>query len=294
MNYFKKIVHKIGQHFFLKNLVLAICGLVVFLFILTIIFNIFTRHGQKYEVPNLVGMTLGQTDDLTKEASLELVINDSLYVAGTPAGTILDQLPEPGSSVKSGRKIFLVINSQMPKSEVIPYVTGFSLRQAKNLLESKGFEIKRLIYRNDMATNNVIGQSYNDASIARGSSVKAPLGSGIVLTVGVNGSSPLPMVPKVIGFTLREAKSRLWEIGLNVGNINRDADVNDQNISSAKVYKQTPGQQARASYGSNVMLFLTTNIDKVNSGSKTGDANASRISTTEDITDAELEKLLKE
>lgn len=294
MNYFKKIVHKIGKHFLLRNIVLAVCFIIVFLFVVSILLNLFTRHGQHYDVPNFEGLTMAQSSDLTAPASLELIVNDSLFVPGTAAGVILDQFPEPGSSVKSGRKIFLVINASSPKSEVIPYVTGSSLRQAKNTLEGKGFEIKQLVYRSDMATNNVIGQTYNGQTIARGSTVKAPLGSGITLIVGVSSSSPLPMIPKVIGLSLREAKSRLWEIGLNLGSVNRDADVNDQNEAQSKVYKQTPGQQSRVSYGSSVALYLTTDVKKINSGSKKGDAQASTIvDVDQEVTDEQLEELLR-
>lgn len=295
MEYFKKIVHKIGQHFLLRNIVFAVCGVIVLVFVINILLSIFTRHGQHNEVPDFVGMTIDAAAPLTDDASLEFVIVDSLFVPGTAPATILDQSPEAGSSVKSGRKVFLTINSVSPRSDVIPYVTGLSLRQAKNILEGKGFQIKRLIYRSDMATNNVIGESYDGREIVRGSSVKTTLGSGITLTVGRSASAPLPPTPKVVGLTLREAKSRLWEIGLNVGKISRDADVTDQNEDQAKVYKQSPAQQVRADYGTSVALSLTSKVDKVTDNSKKSDA-AARVMPKQDeqISDEELAKLLQE
>lgn len=290
------MINKISAHFLLRHIVLAVCGVIVFVYLVSVALNVFTRHGQRYAVPNMLGKTVEESTADIEEANLELVVIDSLFVPGLAPGSIIDQSPEPTSAVKSGRKVFLVINSLSPRSEVIPYVTGFSLRQAKNILEGKGFEIKRLIYKSDMANNNVIGQSYNGKDIVRGSTLKATLGEGITLIVGRSGGAPMPLVPKTIGLSLREAKSRLWEIGLNVGEVRRDADVTELNLEDARVYKQTPGQQSRADYGSSVTLYLTTRIDKINDGSRKADTNASKIvdAETDEVTPEELAKLLAE
>ncbi len=291
----KNIFNKISKHFLIRNLIIAICALLVFIYLVNLALNIFTRHNQKFNVPDLQGKTIEEVQHLIKDADLKLIVIDSLFIAGLTPGTIIDQSPEPTSYVKSGRKVFLTINSYSPRSEVVPYVTGFSLRQAKNMLETKGFEIKRLIYRSDMATNNVIGESYNGQEIVRGSTIKATLGEGITLTVGRAAGSPLPLVPKVVGLTLREAKSRLWEIGLNVGDIRLDADVNDSNLSEARVYKQTPDQQSRTDYGASVILYLSIDTNRVNQGVKRSDEDMRKAieNPVEDISEEELERLLQ-
>lgn len=296
MDFFKRLINKISNHFLLRNIVLSICAIIVFVYLVSVALNLFTRHGQRYSVPDFIGKTLDQAVPMTQDADLELVVIDSLFVAGMTPGTIIDQSPEPTSSVKSGRKVFLVINSVNPRSEVIPYVTGFSLRQAKNLIEGKGFEIKRLIYRPDMANNNVIGQSYNGKDIVRGSTLKATLGEGITLVIGRSASAPMPNVPKVVGLSVREAKSRLWEVGLNVGEVRRDADVTETNLADAKVYKQNPGQQIRLDYGSNVDLYISTKIDRVIDGSRKSDVDARKTvaDTAAELTQAELDALLSE
>lgn len=297
MEFFKKMIRRINDHFLLRNIALAVCGVIVFLYVVSLMLNIFTRHGQQYIVPDFVGVTLDQTDDLASDASLEIVVIDSLFVPGELPGSILDQNPKPTARVKSGRKVFVVINALNPKTAVIPFVTGYSLRQAKNILEGKGFQIDRLIYSPDIANNNVIGESFQNREIVKGSSLSAPLGSGIVLTVGRSASAPLLVTPKVIGLSLREAKSRLWEVGLNVGEVRRDADVTDRNESQARVYKQTPGQQLRTDYGSKVTLHLTTVESKISENSKKSDVEARRLPKEEEnpeLTPAEMEALLAE
>lgn len=295
MEFFKRMIRRINDHFLLRNIVFAVCGVIVFLFVVNILLSIFTRHGQQYVVPDFVGAVVGQTDNLTDDASLQVVVIDSLYVSGEKPGAILDQNPKPTARVKSGRKVFVVINATNPKMDVIPYVTGYSLRQAKNTLEGKGFQIERLVYSPDMANNNVIGESYQNREIVKGSTVQAPLGSGIVLRVGRSASAPLIVTPKVVGLTLREAKSRLWEVGLNVGEVRRDTDVTDRNEGEARVYRQTPSQQTRIDYGARVMLNLTSVGSKVTENSKKSDVEARRLPVEEEpLSQEELNALLAE
>lgn len=297
---FKRIIRTISQHFLLRNIILAFCLILVLLYLVNLMLNISTRHNEKYIVPDLNGKRIEQVADLIKEADLELIVIDSLYVIGAEPGSILDQSPKAGSGVKSGRKVFLTINSMNPRSEIIPYVTGYSLRQAKNMLEIKGFEIEKLIYKNDMATNNVIGQSFNGKEITRGSTLKATLGEGITLTVGVakgsNNETPLPLVPRVVGLTLREAKSRLWEIGLNVGEIIYDEKLSQAELSSAKVYKQVPDQQNRTDFGSRITMYMSTDLDKVEKGAIRSDENRRKIlsNPVEGVSEEELEAMFSE
>ncbi len=252
----------------LRQAILVLCAIIVLLTLVNFLLKVFTRHWQEFDVPEFVGKNFASIDELGAEADLEFVVIDSLYVVGLQPGTVITQSPQPNSKVKSGRKIFLVINSFSPRSEVIPYVAGYSLRGAKNILQGKGFEIEQLIYVPDMATNNVISQSYKGRQIANGSNLKATLGEGITLRVGKKADAPLPIVPNTVGLTLREAKSRIWEVGLNVGNIVKDKGITDMNLAEAKVYKQLPLQQTRLDYGGKVTLYLSIDKNRVEEGVK--------------------------
>lgn len=268
----------------LRNLVMALCLGIILYFVVNLCLGIYTRHGQKFIVPSMIGHTLSDAQRMAAEGELRLEVIDSLYMPKQKPGMILDQSPKPGMGVKSGRRIFLTVNASRPRTDVIPYVTGYSLRQAKNMLETKGFEIEKLVYRSDMATNNVLDELYKGKSITQGSRTEAELGSGITLVVGVNHSSPLPRIPKVIGLTLREAKSRLWEVGLNVGNVKYDSGITGTETEDARVYRQEPNQQSRTDYGGKVSLWLTLDTQKIASSSKSSDAAARRYAVDEEET----------
>ena len=269
----------------LRNVVMALCLGVILYFVVNLTLGIYTRHGQKFIVPQMIGHSYAEAEAMAEKGDLRLEVIDSLYMPKQRPGQILDQSPKPGMGVKKGRRVFLTVNAFRPRTDVIPYVTGYSLRQAKNMLETKGFEIERLVYKSDMATNNVLDELYKGKSITHGSRVEAELGSSITLVVGVNHSSPLPRIPKVIGLTLRQAKSRLWEVGLNVGRVRYDSNVKEEDREDARVYRQAPNQQSRNDYGGEVALWLTRDTQKVSSSSQSSDNATRRTIATEDDTD---------
>jgi beta-lactam-binding protein with PASTA domain len=270
----------IKNNLFLRNLVLAVCFIVIFIFVTHFVLNLATRHGQAFEVPDFNGLTMEEARAATVEARLQLEVNDSLYLPGRRGGIVLEQNPSPGSKVKSGRRIFLTINAYNPKMAQIPYVTGFSLRQAKNNIEVAGFEIDRLIYRDDMAANNVLEEQFDGRIIRPGSELQAPTGSGITLIVG-RGDETAVRVPKVVGFPLKDAKSRLWEQGLNVGAIVRDEGITELNLHQARVWRQSPGVGSVQALGTAVELHLSLDPEDISAGNAAADRAARQAAAAE-------------
>lgn len=251
----------------IRNVVLAVCFCIVGLFLLKISLNFATRHGEVYTVPDFSAMSIEEAQQAALHAKLRLEIFDSLYVVGMPGGVVLDQLPKAGARVKSERRVLLTINSHKQRKTRIPYVAGYSLRQAKNILMTAGFEIERLEYVEDMAMNNVLAQYYKSQQIVQDSQLEAEIGSGIILQVGFNPElQTKPAVPKVVGRSLKEAKSLLWEAGYNVGDIMRDVDITAANQNDCKVYKQEPNQAEELAWGDKVTLYITTDNEKVGRG----------------------------
>lgn len=266
MEFLKRLAQKINGNVITRNLVLAACGLVILVFLAQIMLNMFTRHGQVREVPDFSGMTVKEALKAGRGGNLSIEINDSLYAPQFEGGVILEQNPSPGAKVKSGRSIFVTVNSFSQKKVEIPYVTGFSLRQAKNNLEVAGFVIDRIIYRSDIATNNVLEQKYDGKTITPRSRIEAEIGSGVTLIVGLAPDAGLQPVPRIVGFSLREAKSRLWEAGFNIGRITRDEGVTTINEREAKVYSQSPPVGSRQNHGSDIDMSITLDEDKVAKG----------------------------
>lgn len=222
-----------------------------------------TRHGARCTVPDFSGIALADAEQLAKKHDLELHINDSLFVPAYEGGIILDQLPKGGVEVKPGRTVYITINSFRQKMVPVPYVASRSLRQAKNMLEIAGLEIKELIYRPDMATNYVLEEFYERQQILADSHIEAEMGSGITLYVGVEPSENNTFVPQVVGLSLHDAKGRLWESGLNVGKVIYEEGINLLNQKQARVYAQSNPAEQGLALGTPVDLMLTLDLDRV-------------------------------
>lgn len=228
-----------------------------------VVMQIGTRHGSRRTVPDFSGVQLLEAQRLARKNDLRLQINDSLFVPVYEGGIVLDQLPKGGVEVKPGRTVYVTINSFRQKMVPVPYVADRSLRQAKNMLEIAGLEIAQLIYRTDMATNYVLDQYLGKQKITETSDVEAEMGSGVTLYVGVQPGHGVTVVPQVIGLSLRDAKSRLWELGLNVGKVAFDSDINLLNQKDAYVYMQNPSAERHASLGAKVDIQLTLDTRKI-------------------------------
>ena len=256
-------ISRLRQRPLLWNITLIAAIILAMAIAAHLLMQIGTRHGARRNVPDFSGFPLEKACEIARKYDLRIQINDSLFVPAYEGGIILDQLPEGGVEVKPGRKIYVTINSFRQKMVQIPYVADRSLRQAKNMLEIAGLEIAELIYRPDMATNYVLEEYFDGRPVTPKSRIEAEMGSGVTLYVGVEEGAGTTIVPQVVGYPLAQAKSRLWELGLNIGRIDFDEGINLLNQKDARVYLQTPGAERSAGLGSKVSLRLTLDEDKL-------------------------------
>ena len=257
--------------------VLIMLSLAGVIFLSSIMMNIITRHGTHRTVPDFMGAKIAQAQQMAKDAKLEIIINDSLFVPAYEGGGVVDQLPKGGVEVKAGRKVYVTINSFREKMVQVPYVAGRSLRQAKNMLEVAGLGIEKLVYEEDIATNYVLGEYVGTKQITDQSKVEIEMGSGVILKVGVQPENNTTIVPKAIGQSLQAAKSRLWEQGLNIGKVNFDDGINLLNQKNARVYRQSLAHNATANLGATVDLWLTLDDDVVEKSSAVSDKAAREL-----------------
>ena len=244
----------------LWNITLIVVVLLSLLILSYVALAIGTRHGMRRTVPDFTGLGLKDAQYYAEKKGLKLIINDSLYVPAYPGGMVLEQLPKGGVAVKEGRKIYITINSFAQKKLPMPYVAGRSLRQAKNMLEGAGFGIERLEYVEDIATNYVLAQYLGGVEVTAESDIKIEKGSGVVLKVGVSPDQNTTTVPRLLGRKLFDAKGKLWEQGLNVGEVTYDDGITLLNEDDARVCRQSVLQSSQLPLGSKVSLHLT--LDK--------------------------------
>ncbi len=223
-----------------------------------------TRHGAHCTVPHLEMLSMAEAERLAALDDLKLIINDSLYAPSYEGGLILDQLPKPGVVVKPGRTIYLTVNAMQRRMVDVPYVAERSLRQAKNMLDVAGLSIAELIYEDDLAGNYILSQYNGSEEVNADSNIKAAVGSGITLHVG-RGDNDITITPLILGLTLREAQSTLWNSGLNVGNIKHIGEIDVTNHNQARVMQQSVRAEHESRLGDRVSIRLSLDHAKVDS-----------------------------
>ena len=243
-----------------RNHFLAALGLTIVLLWLTMqILSLYTHRGESLAIPDFSGMTMDQARQVAKKMSLRFEVEDSVFRAGRRPGTILMQNPGAGHKIKSGRMIYLTLVSSIPGQEEVPKLTDISLRQARVLLESKGFIVGNIEYKPSEFNDLVLDQKNKGVPILPGSHLDS--GSAIDLVVGQNGVSSETIVPDFTGMTLAEALVFFNDKQLVAGVVQFDATVFNRSDSMiAKIINQFPLADSTVFVpaGSAINLFLST------------------------------------
>lgn len=248
----------------LKHLVAAFFVVVVLIAGAIIFLNVVTKHGQELVVPDLSNLSVEQADSVASSRDMVIDVTDSVFVKRMRRGAVYRQNPVPGSHVKSGRRISLTINAINAKKITMPNLVGLSMRQAKAELLSRGLLLGKLIYVQDLATNNVLKQIYENSEIEPGSMIDSE--SVIDLVVGLNGYDFVTYVPDVLGLKRMSAVDAVQDNSLNVRSLRFDSTVKDYDDSlNAMVYRQSPvaSDSIHVKMGSDVTLYLTLDTGRM-------------------------------
>ncbi len=169
---------------FLKQLIFAAIGLIVFVFGVMKWLNVTTNHDQKIEVPNLEKMSLADVESKLEDLELNFVIIDSAsYNPNFPPKSVIEQSPEAGDFVKEQRKIYITLNPSGYADIEIPDLFGRTKRQATSQLLSIGFRVSsKEILVKDIAKDVVRGLKFNGKELKMGD--KVPKNSMITLMLG--------------------------------------------------------------------------------------------------------------
>jgi len=141
---------------FLLSLAL-IAGLFFFL-------NRYTRHNeQPIKTPDLLGLNVFEAKDRIEKSDLQMIVADTSYMDGKRKLEVIGQNPEANLLVKSGRKIYLTINSdKIPKVKMPDLAGKTSLRQAKNMLRANGLVLAEVIERQDPSVEDEVNKPVLD------------------------------------------------------------------------------------------------------------------------------------
>jgi len=99
------------------------------------IYLVLSGGEQLYEVPNLVGRTVREARFQLAQRNLQLLETESRPSAQYPAGIILAQIETPGTKLRKGTNVSVIVSTGMESGSIkVPDLTGKNVEEAKKLI----------------------------------------------------------------------------------------------------------------------------------------------------------------
>lgn len=154
--------------YFIKNILIYIGTIVLFIVLVVQGLKWYTRHNQQISVPSVENMTLAEAEQLIRSRGLVPEVIDCTYTSTVPPGTIIlgGQQPVAGYAVKSGRKVYLTYMAYGKEPTTMPNIEGESIETAKSELARCGLILGKIIEVPGFA--NVHAAKYKGAAISEG------------------------------------------------------------------------------------------------------------------------------
>lgn len=194
---------------------LAVLGTLLGLFILFnyILMPLYVKAGSTVQVPSVVGATQDEAEKTLAAAGLQPIAAETRPVPDEAAGTIINQNPAAGATVKEGRRVYLTISGGELMVSV-PSLRGRSVRDARFALERVGLRLGGMssVPSADIPQDAIVNQTIaGNTRVARGTAV------GIEVSLGPD-TAKIP-VPVLTGKSIADAEQLLVRAGLRVGNV---------------------------------------------------------------------------
>ncbi len=226
----KKFMLKIVRRV-MRLVIYGVIILTVLYFSLNIIMNIIVHRGGKVTIPNLVGIDFEQAYEQLFDLKLYLQREAEQFNSQIPENAVVSQRPLPGTVVKPGRVVKVII-SLGSEIVVVPDLSGKSLRQAEVLLRQAGLVVgeQTRIYSTDVQLDNIIIQNPRQlAEVDKGTTVNLVISDGPLAYDAV--------MPNFLGTHISYAEEIVEIMGLNVGNIVTQIDAS---LKDGTIIEQEP------------------------------------------------------
>ncbi|HZT65449.1 MAG TPA: PASTA domain-containing protein [Acidimicrobiales bacterium] len=201
-----------------------------------------------HRLVDLQDATLARARSLLTADHFKVRVGPAQYSDGVPAGEVMSQQPRPGTSLKEGSTVTLVL-SRGPAPRAVPNLRGMSQSAAEAALQRAGFDYQVLSqYDESVPAGHVIDWNPQGTQ---------PKGTLVTLTVS-EGHAPRT-VPDLTGDSYAAAAAQLQSLGL----VPQRQDVFSSTVAPDQVVTTDPGPGQSAPYGSAVTVEVSKGPDLV-------------------------------
>ena len=178
-----------------------------------IIMPIYPKHGETIPLPDVTKIRYEDAKLALRAEGFNIVKSEERYDSRFPMGYVIKQVPAPGTLVKSGRRVSVILSKGERRFEM-PKIVGTSDRDSKLLLSKFGLRPGQKSYEySSYYPKGVVTHQ----SITPG--VEVPMNTFIDLTISLGSVPSVFIVPSVEGRTLDDARDIIKQAGLQIGSI---------------------------------------------------------------------------
>ncbi len=198
------------------------------------------------EMPDLVGRTVIQAEQIVRQAGLSLEIGERTYSATVSQDVVIAQEQPAGKRVKQGRHVGVTV-SLGPQMATVPDLVQQTVQTAQLALD--GLRLRAVL------------QEANDEVIKAGSVIRQtpPAGSRLpvdsVVTLVISRGPSQTEMPNLVGKSLPDARRMLEERGLAIAHMRTVTSVDRD---PGTVVEQAPSAGAKVRPGQAVITVTVT------------------------------------
>ena len=241
-NFGREILLFFTSKIFLKNLAGMLGFIALLLFVSFFWMSSYTLHGESLQVPSFFNKNIDEAINQANNENLKVVVNDSIWSADKPAGTVIEQSPKPLSKVKEKRTIYLTITKFQAEEKLLPTLAGndnynYYARRLKQLKVNLNVRSKQ--FSNKLEENTILYLYVGDKKIRASDlkkGVKVPQGAMVEAVVTTRGGARVG-IPNLICKKYSEAEFIIGGSQLSISVI-KDGTV--KSLEDAYVWKQSP------------------------------------------------------
>lgn len=171
-----------------------------------------TIHGRQENMPKLLGLPLESAQRVTAGLDLQLIVEDKIYSSQYLPNEIAQQMPAPGSPLKMGQHVHVLV-SLGPTESVVPNLVGDSVRAARIMAIQRGLTVGDItVFPWPGDPDQVIAQEPPPNT----AEVRTP-----TVNILVSGGSEPPsfLCPRFVGQPLAEVRRIVEKNGFKIGTV---------------------------------------------------------------------------
>ncbi len=174
----------------------------------------FAIRGREVAVPDLVGRTEAEAQDILNKNGLVLKVSSKQFSSKIPEGHVLEQIPGKGTQLKASRSVKVLL-SLGPRRFAVPNLLGTSLRAAQLMLNQR-----RLSVGNTLYAHTPVGDPSTVAYQSPTPGTVEGTDPSVNILISLGPPSEYFIMPDLIGKPAEIVMARARTEGFRIGKIN--------------------------------------------------------------------------